>query len=259
MDFLDVREMTKFADWCVATRIPVSTHSVSLLVADPAKQPLAVDLVAHAVPGYYVTPQRVVELLQKLGSSAAAKFVKEKLPTAKKIRSGDLAEILCTAYVVEETSYKRGINRLRWKDHRNMSMRGEDVLAFNLGSGVLKILKGEVKSRAAMTAAVITEAREALSGYQELPSPHAISFVADRLNEIGDKALRDAIDKAQLMDGLKANQVTHMLFTFSGSNPSNLLKTNLLAYTGTVPQQYVGLQVKKHQAFIKDVFESVGK
>ncbi len=110
-----------------------------------------------------------------------------------------------------------------------------------------------------MPSAVIEEARVALSGNKGLPSPHAIAFVADRLDEAGDAKLRDALDTAQLKDGLRASQVTHMLFTFSGSNPSNLLTKNLSTYTGTVPQQYVALQVKSHQAFIKAVFDAVGK
>ena len=142
-----------------------------------------------------------------------------------------------------------------------MSMRGEDLLAFSLESkgGVLKILKAEVKSRASMPTSVIEEARGALAGNKELPSPHAISFIADRLDETGDSKLRDALDKAQLKDGLKLSQMTHMLFTFSANNPSNLLKKNLLAYTGSVTQHYVALQVKTHQAFIKAVFDAVGK
>lgn len=142
-----------------------------------------------------------------------------------------------------------------------MSMRGEDVLAFNLGpKGVgLSILKAEVKSRAGMRAAVVDEARAALCANSGLPSPHAIAFVADRANEGGDTVLGDALDKAQLKDGIRASQVSHMLFTFSGNDPMKLLKTNLQAYVGPVPQHYVGLLVEAHQEFIKAVFEAVGK
>jgi hypothetical protein len=38
-----------------------------------------------------------------------------------------------------------------------------------------------------------------------------------------------------------------------------MLKDNLAKYTGAVKQKYVGLRVKTHQEFIKNVFESVGK
>lgn len=253
--------MSNFKEWCDETETSVSTHKLRLLVADPIKQPHAVKVVANALPEYYAAPSRISDLLTKLGKPAVARFVEGKLPTRLNIMSGDLGEILCNAYVIEATTFKLGIKRLRWKDHRNMSMRGEDVLAFSLGpnGGTLKILKAEVKSRVSMPTAVIEEARTALAGNKELPSPHAISFVADRLDEAGELVLRDALDKAQLIDGLKVSQVTHMLFTFSGSNPSNLLKTNLSAYTGAVPQQYVALQVESYQAFIKAVFEAASK
>lgn len=252
--------MSKFKEWCHETETSVSTHKLLLLAADLEKLPHAINVVADAVPEYYAAPSRIADLLIKLGKPAVAKYIVEKLPTLPSIKSGDLGEILCNAYVVEATSFNLGIKRLRWKDHRNMSMRGEDVLAFRLEpKGNLKILKAEVKSRASMSTDVIEEAREALSGYSELPSPHSLAFVADRLDEADNKELRDVLDEVMLKVGLNVGQVTHMLFTFSGSNPSNLLKKNLVAYTGTVPQLYIALQVKSHQTFIKDVFAAVGK
>lgn len=252
--------MTRFVEWCVETETAVSTHKLHRLDAQLPKIAHAVTVVADAVPGFYAFPSRLAGLLAKLGKPAAAAYLATKLPATKAIRSGDLGEILCNAYVLESTKFNLGIRRLRWKDHREMSMRGEDVLAFNLDpKGLLYILKAEVKSRASMTSAVISEARDALSYNSGLPSPHAISFVADRLNENGDAMLRDALDKAQLLGGIRQHQITHMLFTFSGSNPSNLLTKNLNSYSGSVPQQYVALTVAKHQEFIKSVFETVLK
>jgi hypothetical protein len=252
--------MIDFAKWCVETEEPTPKHKLRRLTVDAAKQGYAVRAVAAAVPNYYVDPKRVAGLLRKLGKQAAATHVEQKLPTQASIRSGDLGEILCNAFVHEATPFSLGIKRLRWKDHRNMSMRGEDVLAFNLDpKGRLKILKAEVKSRAGMRTAVIEEARAALSANNGLPSPHALAFVADRSNEAGDTALGDALDQAQLRDGIRPSQVSHMLFTFSGNDPVRLLKTNLLAYAGPVPQHYVGLRVEGHQDFIKAVFAAVGR
>lgn len=253
--------MTKFNEWCVETEVAVPKHRLRLVASEPAKLTHAIGAVAAALPDYYASPKRVAELLRKFNKSAAAKYVEEKLPTSKSIRSGDLGEVLCTAYVAENTPFVQGIKRLRWKDHRNMSMRGEDVLAFSMGAtaGTLKVLKAEVKSRAQMTSKVLGEARDALSSNQGLPSPHAVSFVTDRLHEAGETALADALDDVLLNKGLNTNQVTHMLFTFSGSDPTNLLKANLSGYSGPVPQHYVGLRVEAHQNFIKNVFEAVGK
>ncbi|CAJ0797121.1 Hachiman antiphage defense system protein HamA [Ralstonia holmesii] len=253
--------MIDLTKWCVESEETLGKHQVRQLAVDTATQAQAVTAIAKAVPDYYTDPQRVASLLKKLGKPAAAAHVEQKLPTQKSIRSGDLGEILCNAYVHEATPFSLGIKRLRWKDHRNMSMRGEDVLAFNLGpkNSSLKILKAEVKSRAGMGTAVINEARAALSANSELPSPHALAFVADRSHQIGDTILGDALDTAQLKDGIRPSQVSHMLFTFSGNNPVKLLKTNLQAYTGSVRQHYVCLHVQGHQDFIKAVFAAVGK
>jgi len=251
----------EFAKWCTETEESVQKHRLRGLGIASGKQAQAIGAIAKAVPDYYADSKRIADLLKKLGKPAAAAHVEQKLPTQVSIRSGDLGEILCNAYVFEATPFKLGIKRLRWKDHRNMSMRGEDVLAFNLDpkSGSLKILKAEVKSRAGMRTAVIDEARTALCANSGLPSPHALAFVADRSNEVGDTVLGDALDKALLKDGIRVSQVSHMLFTFSGNDPLKLLKTNLQSYTGTVPQHYVGLRVEGHQDFIKAVFAAIGK
>lgn len=249
------------SQWCVESEETLSKHKLRQMAVNATTQMQAVKAIAKTIPDYYTDPQRLASLLKKLGKPAAADHLEQKLPTKMPIRSGDLGEILCNAYVQEVTPFKLGIKRLRWKDHRNMSMRGEDVLAFNLESqsSSLQILKAEVKSRAEMATAVIKEARAALSANNELPSPHALAFVADRSHEIGDKILGDALDKAQLKDGIHPSQVSHMLFTFSGNNPTQLLKTNLQAYTGSVPQHYVGLHVQGHQDFINAIFEAAGK
>jgi hypothetical protein len=109
-----------------------------------------------------------------------------------------------------------------------------------------------------MSAATVSKARKALSGYGELPSPHSMGFVADRLLDPADKPLRDAIDDAQLKKSLKPKDVTHMLFVFTGNDTTMLLQTSLSGYTGAATQHCVGLRVPEHQKFIKAVFAAVG-
>lgn len=252
--------MTRFAEWCAQTDIPATHHKLQILIADPDKFGAAVAIVAEIVPDHYVMPGRLAELLARLGRDAVAAYMREKLPTTMPIKSGDLGEILCTTFVHEGTPFKLGIKRLRWKDHRNMSMRGDDVLAFSLGEGAagLRILKAEAKSGLKMQASVVAKARGALSAFGELPSPHAMSFVADRLEAADDKPLRDALDDAQLKRSVRPSHVTHMLFTFSGNDATKILSTNLSGYLGESAQHYVGLCIEDHQGFINSVFAALG-
>lgn len=252
--------MSKFAEWCVSSESTVASHRLSVMEAVAGKRAHAVKVVAGIIPGYYAEPERMSELLTKLGRPAIAKYIEEKLPSKANIRSGDLGEVICNAYVHEGTAFKLGIKRLRWKDHRNMSMRGEDVLAFQFigPSQKLSVLKAEVKSGAKMSSTVIRTAREALDSNSSLPSAHALSFVADRLSSPADKQLRDALDDL-LKTSLKPSQVTHLLFTFSGNNPAAALSKNLTSYVGGIKQSYVAVHVDSFPTFVKDVFESVSK
>lgn len=248
-----------FADWCQEAEEDVGEHQLTILTTVPANLSIGRDGAALLVPTHYASEERVAALLDRLGKPAAANFIRNKLPESMKIRSGDLGEIFATEYVGESTMYTVPIKRLRWKDHRNMSMRGDDLIAvlFPDDGSPIQFMKGETRVWAALAAAVLSEARIALDKDNGLPSPHALAFVADRLHEAGDNETADAIDDAQLDDGIQPAQVRHFLFIFCGSSPDNLMRTSLREYAGTTNQLYVGLWVSTHQAFIKDVYAKV--
>jgi hypothetical protein len=118
-------------------------------------------------------------------------------------------------------------------------------------------LKTEAKSRQALGKDVMKEAREGLDGSDGRPAPHALTFVADRLREIGNIALADIIESAQLVDGITDGQMEHLLFTFSGNDPLKFQKTSLGSYAGVIKQNAVGLWNLNHQKFIADVYKKV--
>ncbi|WP_107316599.1 Hachiman antiphage defense system protein HamA [Achromobacter xylosoxidans] len=252
--------MAQFAKWCTTVKESVNGHEMTVLNANPQKIDGAVKVLSKLVPSQYASDARVAHLMKSLGKTAVAEYIEEKLPTSKSIRSGDLGEILGTSYLGEFTVFTQGVKRLRWKDHRNMSMRGEDVLAFGVDatSGEILVLKGEAKSRVTLSGTTVTAARKALSANKGRPSAHAISFVADRCFEQGHTHLADLLDSAQLKTRLKASQVTHLMFTFSGNDPATHLRRDLATYTGSIEQVSVGLRVEEHQKFIKAVFDLVG-
>lgn len=250
--------MANIKSWCGRTDSKVKTHDLRYLEADPGLLPHAVTSVAAVVPGHYTAADRVADILRRLGKAAVAEYVETKLPQGTKSRSGDLGEILAASYITEFTGYTMGIYKLRWSDHREMAMRGDDILGIRIDPTVkVKFLKGEVKSRATLGKQTVDEARTALTSSNGRPTPHALAFVADRLFETGETALAEAIDEYQLKQRIEIKQLSHLMFMFTGNNPTNLLSTNLNAYTGTIRQIAIGLRVSTHQAFIKDVYEKV--
>jgi hypothetical protein len=249
--------LTGLKDWCQSTRIGVKSHTLFELVANSATLDVGVAHVAGIIPNHYASPSRVADILTRLGKPAAAAYLATKLPTSARSRSGDTGEILASSWVGEFTEFNVAIQKLRWKDSREMAMRGDDILGVCLDRIVgIRFLKGEVKSRATLAKTTVTEAREALLANDERPTPHALAFVSDRLNEGGETALSSLIDKYQLTARIETKQLSHLMFMFAGNSARKLLEDDLIGYTGSVKQFAVGLQVATHQDFIKRVFLS---
>ncbi|WP_255467909.1 Hachiman antiphage defense system protein HamA [Reyranella sp. CPCC 100927] len=249
----------QFNDWCNTAESNVGVHPLRILSGDPVRLNAGVAAMAVILPTHYAAEERVGAVLRRLGKIEAAKFVEGKLPTSKSIRSGDLGEILASEFIATQSGFQVPIKRLRWKDHRNMAMRGDDVIGFHHDpqAGRLLFLKTEAKSRAALTAAVVAEARTGLDKDGGLPSAHALSFIADRLAELGEEALADAILDALLKHGIQPQNVSHLLFTFSGNNPEAHLTGSLQTYAGGIAQWGVGLRVEGHGAFVAAVYDLV--
>lgn len=252
--------MTKFNDWCLSVDEPVGNHFRRVMIGQAASLATGIQATAAIVPGHYASEESVARALDRLGKPAAAALIEGKLPTTKNIRSGDLGEIYATEWIdAHSGGYRSPIKRLRWKDHRNMAMRGDDVIGIlhDPATQRLHFLKTEAKSRVALTTQVLTDARAGLDKDGGLPSAHALSFISARLLELNNLPLADAIDDALLKHGIPVQNVKHLLFTFSDNAPDALLTASLQAYPGPINQWGVGLRVEGHAAFIGAVYDRV--
>ncbi|MGD1335364.1 DUF1837 domain-containing protein [Vibrio harveyi] len=211
------------------------------------------------LPEYYVDPQSIANTLERLGKPAAARKLLTKIPEVTNIRSGDIGEVLATDYIEDSTDYVVPIRKLRWRDHRNMAMRGDDVIGFifDLERQTIRFLKAEAKANRRLSRDVLQKARDELDNDQGLPAPHALEFIAERLRELGNNTLSDLIEKVQLVDGIRADQVEHLLFTFTASNPDTLQKEAFEAYSGNINQSSIGFRVIEHQQLIQNVYQEL--
>ena len=252
--------MVRFNDWCGSAGAAVGNHGLRVLTGKPAKLATGIEATAAVVPGHYAAEEQVSRALARLGKPAAAALIENKLPTTKGMRSGDLGEILSTEWIdAHSGGYCAPVKRLRWKDHRDMPMRGDDVIAIlaDPQSNRLRFLKAEAKSRVWLTAQVVADARAGLDKHGGCPSAHSLSFVSARLVELGNLPLADAIDDALLKYGIPLKNVRHLLFTFSDNAPEALLTTSLQGYQGAVKQWAVGLRVEGHADFVGAVYDRV--
>ena len=67
---------------------------MSIFSGRPDDVSFAQDAIAAVVPGHYASEEHIATILQRLGKTAAANFIREKLPSNKSIRSGQIAAYL---------------------------------------------------------------------------------------------------------------------------------------------------------------------
>src|SRR5690554_5986215 len=127
------------------------------------------------VRGHYVDPKITAKRIASLGAPRTAALLLEHIPTKKKARSGDLGEILATEVSEQALKYTIPIRRLRWKDGREMALRGDDIIGIaHDNKNTLLMLKGESKSRAVLSTSVLDEAGTALDDDRGRPTRHSV-------------------------------------------------------------------------------------
>lgn len=250
-------ETADFRSWCtVGTPIPTGGHRAGLIQS--YDDTTGVATLAAALPAAYAPSGALAAIAQRLEKGALAKYLRNKLPTEKAARSGDMGEILATSYLREEVGYVVGPSRLIHRDHQEWAMRGDDALAAKLhADGKPVIVKAEAKSRTKIGKPTVAEAREGLARNEEMPSPHSLTQFADRLLGTADDDLGNAIIDLLLDDGVRPDRVGHLMFLFTSSDPSSQVAADLQAYSGPVQQLTITLRVQDHQNFISDAFEMV--
>jgi hypothetical protein len=250
-----------YDEWCDTTKETNERKEYWSLVEKAGGRDAIRASLAVIVRSHYDRLDRIAEDVARLGYEGAAEILRAQLPQTAKGRSGDLGEILATELVEEGIGLRVPVRRLRYKDGRNMAMRGDDFIgaAYGVGDdGELRLLKGEAKSKKVLGKATVTAARKVLNRDGGRCTPDSLLFVANRLlesNVPGDAALGRAIRDEIGLKVPRAGLIDHMLFTVSGNAPPVALKADLDA-AGTNRNQFVvNLRIEDHQNFIKEIYE----
>ena len=101
------------------------------IVEKPGGRAAIIDELAQTVRSHYDDLERIADDVEELGYEGAAAILKELLPTGVRARAGDLGEILASELTVEQLDFQVPIRRMRFKDGREVPMRGDDFIGVN--------------------------------------------------------------------------------------------------------------------------------
>ena len=215
----------------------------------------------EVVRSHYDDISRIHDDIKRLGFPGAAQLLRERLPTRTNARSGELGEIIAATFVEFATPFRIPVRRLRYKDGREMALRGDDYIGIlESPDKTLHLLKGEAKSRTRLTTPVIAAARAVLSSHDGRPTPISVLFVADRLMESDGtdvdlgRRLRDHV----ATQAIRSDQITHALFVLSANAPNQSIENDL--ETADQDHHHISacMLIDDHQAFIRQVYEEAG-
>jgi hypothetical protein len=255
--------MALFKTWCDSQKKRDARKRYWTLIEKAGARDAIRDSLAETMRSHYDRLDRIADDVSRLGYKKAATILRAVLPRTKKARSGELGEILATELVEEEIELRVPVRRLRYKDGREMALRGDDFIGAGYGNDdKLWLLKGEAKSNKVLGKTTITKARMVLNRDDGRCTPDSLLFVANRLLESNDeddvelgRTIRDEVG----CDNLRPRRIDHMLFTMSGNVPPSSLKKDLDAASTNRDQYVVNLRIEDHQEFIAEMYEEAQK
>ena len=146
----------------------------------------------HISPEALVRDKQRREAMKQLGLTDEQKYM-NRFPRNLSTQKGNLAEVVLAEYLESAAEVSLPVYRLRYNTNVDQSMKGDDVLAFDLDSDPVRIIVGESKFRATSSKAAVTELVEGLVRSHKGGIPASLQFVADRLFETGDEELGERV------------------------------------------------------------------
>ena len=251
-----------YKNWCYHKTTKKGKKTLWELTERKGARKIIFKELSERVLDHYIADEKIAEFFTALEFPKAAECIRTLLPMEPKSKSGDLGEILASEFIKEWLEFEVPVKKLRCKDHREMSMRGEDVIGVAYDDkDRLELLKCEAKSAQKLSRKIVNDARNALEKDHGRPSAHSLIFIARRLIQCDDPRMKemgvDLLEEAADREVPKS-RLAHLMFTLSGNLVTKILRDDLDVADGTREQHSVSLRIEDHPGFIKTVFDKAG-
>ena len=203
---------------CTLTEVKRDQHTFKALELKDENFETLKNILVSEFSETYLSKSSFERTMKSLGQQAAYSKLKSKFPQGKKLRSGDVGEVISRTYIEKHLDYVVPIKKLQWRDHREMAMRGDDVIAIKIDGDDIRFIKGEAKSVQSLNNKTLAEARKELDQHDGKPSPHSLDFIIERLHDIGNEELAEKLEVHKHHKRIRKQDVKHLLFVFTNSN-----------------------------------------
>ena len=169
--------------------------------------------------------QRIRKTIQSL-SGDVCKYQQSPYPHADKTRKGNFAEVVLAEYIKACTTAQLPVYRLRYNPNIEQSMKGDDVLMFDLDSNPVRIIVGESKFRGIPNKKAVTDILSGLNKSHNTGLPVSLAFVVDRLFESGRNDLAEKLNDFTTLFLKNKLTIDYIGLLMSNSDASNHIDKN---------------------------------
>ena len=177
------------------------------------------------------TPPKQLERFEKKKSILLKhefkQYVEERMPFPIKnftTQKGNLGEIILSEYLKSSSGLELLIYKFRFNPNVEQSMKGDDILLFDKSNFGNKIIMGESKYRTTPSKSVLEDIIKALSKDK---LPISLTFIRDRLDELGQNDIADKIDDLISEVHKKNIPIVYVGFLHSNHNVTNTIESHL--------------------------------
>jgi hypothetical protein len=189
-----------------------------------------VDYLSSWILKHHATAPRLERIERKkkiLEKHSFTEYMKGKVPFPIKsatTQKGNLGEIILGEYLSASTDLELLVYKLHYNPNVEQSMKGDDILLFDKDDIQSKVIMGEAKFRATNSKQTLDEIVSSLSTKN---LPISLTFVCDRLVEMGEVDLADEIDN--LISNLHKSKtpITYVGFYHSDVNVYKTIEKHL--------------------------------
>lgn len=182
-----------------------------------------IDFMVPALQNHHISAdglERRKELVQSLQIANITNFP-PTYPRNTTTQKGNFAEVFLAEYLRATTEAGIAVYRLRYNPNVEQSMKGDDVLLFDMDSDPARIIVGEAKFRGTPTKQAVLDTVDALIRSNKAGLPVSLMFVADRLFEEGKDDMAKKIQDCALLFATDRLRIDYVGLLMSNNHASN--------------------------------------
>ena len=175
------------------------------------------DFAVQALRTHHISPEsleRRRKVIESLQTGAEIQQI-SPYPHNIKTQKGNFAEVILAEYILSSSETQLPIYRLRYNTNIEQSMKGDDILLFDLDSDPVRIIVAESKFRKKPSKQVIAESIDGLVRSHKNGLAVSLMFVAERLFDEGKREVGEKVQNCACIFFADKLQIDYIGFLLS--------------------------------------------